>query len=487
MTQFPPQNLPWTSLGAAIGLWLFAAGAGAQADFTLSASLQVDKPSELLFPGQSCAATLEVIAHPIEANTWSGVKLRFLVVDSEGEKLISSSPVSVRVTRPGNQDSMSVSLNRWYYASYLRLSQERRELPMEIQFRRAAAEPAQLVVEVDSTKAEAGFTAPLELRCSDLDLTDGDRSIDEGDTAWITHKEDETSVTQLMPRLVARMRALPEGLTVHWQFQNRYERRKGLDDRKMPAEGWRELPGEKSWDLGEEFGDEFFGGESRLSFRVADAKGETLHEGSREFTILSRNPSDSTARKIIARERGPFWFAEAVSRHESRQGQKVFNQFNTLGRVVNQPNYGAPDAWGLFQIDSARGKEISSMEAWDWRSNVQAGIEEFQKGVRDTKLYLEALQRTYPEKYEAPPSHYTPPGCKTKLTFEEASILQLYNGASVVKKLKTQYDTLSFYRGAYQFFPGNPSGQRWKFIPNKNDYVRTVLKNEVEGGMSTRE
>ena len=256
---------------------------------------------------------------------------------------------------------------------------------------------------------------------------------------------------------------------------------------RSPQRGWREVPGNQPWDLHGEFDGEFFGGEGKLSYRIADPAGKQIREGERMFKILSRNPSDSAAKKIIAQERGKYWFAEAISRHESRQGRKVYNQFNTLGRVVNQPNFGAPDAWGIFQIDSARGEEVTTMEAWDWRSNVQAGISEFKTGERDIKKYLEALQRTFPNQYEPPPTHITPEGCKTELTFEDISIIQLYNGAAVVKKLKTQYDTLSYYRGAFQFYPANPSGKRWKFIPNKMNYVAKVLNNEVEGGIQTEE
>ncbi|MFT5469318.1 MAG: hypothetical protein ACI8UO_004437 [Verrucomicrobiales bacterium] len=490
-----PPFFGWKSPCFALAAISVVSSCWAQDDFSLSASLQVDAPETLLFEGDSAEAELEVIAHPVSSRTWSGIKVRVITAKLDGEKLISASPVTVRLKRPGSEQWMIVSTNKWYTASYLGLKAEARKLGVKLTFKRASDDPIEFIAEVDSSQAELAQTAPLEVRCSALrvlDLRDpsdedDDIEIDNEDTAWITHIEDETTVTQLMPRLSAKILGLPEDTTVSWQFENAYIRRKGLDDRRFPSgdEDWREVPGDKAWDLHGEFGKEFFGGDGQLRYRVTDADGKKIHEGERAFGIRSKNPSDSAALKIIRQERGKYWFAEAVSQHESRQGRQVFNQFNTLGRVVNQPNFGAPDAWGLFQIDSARGEEVSTMEAWDWRSNVQAGIKEFQTAERDTAKYLEALKRTYPDQYELPPSHLTPPGCKTQLTFEEASIIQLYNGAAIVKKLKTKWDTLSYYRGAFQFYPGNPSGKRWKFIPNKMNYLITVLKNELEGGMKT--
>lgn len=493
---FPLPSLISAPIGSVLASIAFGLGScWCHEDFSLSASLHVDAPKALLFETDSTEAKLEVIAHPIDSRTWSGVKVRLITAKLDGEKLISASPLTVRLRRPGSEQWMQVSTNRWYSASYLGLKQDARELGVRLTFRRALDEPIEFFAEVDSSRAELARTAPLEVRCAALRILnlgdpqdeDDDLEIEDGDTAWITHVEDETTVTQLMPRLNAKILGLPEKLTVKWQFQNSYARRKGIDDRWFPSveEGWREIPGSEAWDLHGEFGDEFFGGEGWLRYRVADAEGEIVNEGDRKFLILSKNPSDSAALKIIRQERGKYWFAEAISKHESRQGRKVFNQFNTLGRVVNQPNFGAPDAWGLFQIDSARGEEVSTMEAWDWRSNVQAGIKELQTAERDTRKYLEALERTFPDSYEPPPTHMIPAGCTTELTFEEASIIQLYNGAAVVKKLKTQYDTLSYYRGAFQFYPGNPSGQRWRFIPNKMNYVATVVKNELEGGLRT--
>lgn len=484
---FPLKIFRYTALTLAMTL----ASVAASGDFSLSASLNLDDPTAILFEGDSTEAQLEVIAHPVDATTWTGIKVRFVVAKLDGERLISSTPANIKITKPGNSSQTTITLNRWYTASYLGLKKDRSSLTTHISYRRSSKEPVEFFVEVDSERAEEARTAPLDVRCCDLDFIDAvtedpddDITIGDEDTAWITHEEDATNVVQLMPRLRAEITSLTSDYTVHWRYRNSYARRKGIDDRAYPAEGFLQLPGNQPWNLHAEFGTEFFGGDGILTYKIIDKSGKQIREGERKFKILSRNPSDSAAKKIIAQERGKYWFAEAISMHESRQGRKVFNQFNTLGRVVNQPNFGAPDAWGLFQIDSARGKEVTTTEAWDWRANVQAGIEEFQKAESDIQKYLEALQRTYPEQYEPPPTHITPEGTKTQLTFEEISVIQLYNGAAVVKKLKTKWDTLSYYRGAFQFYPGNPSGQRWKFIPNKMDYVQRVLK-EYEGKMTT--
>ena len=148
-----PTPLPFL---VALGLTLAtAAGSG---DFALSASLQVDEPSVLLFDGESTDAELEVIAHPIDATTWSGIKVRLVTADLDGERLISSSPISLRITKPGSRSSTSVSLNRWYSASYLGLKQNAPKLGVHLAYRRASKKPVEFFVEIDSERAEAAET-----------------------------------------------------------------------------------------------------------------------------------------------------------------------------------------------------------------------------------------------------------------------------------------------------------------------------------------
>ncbi|MEM7015694.1 MAG: hypothetical protein AAF585_29895, partial [Verrucomicrobiota bacterium] len=120
-------------------------------------------------------------------------------------------------------------------------------------------------------------------------------------------------------------------------------------------------------------------------------------------------------------------------------------------------------------------------------ANLRSAMEEFDTAEESVNRYLEAVRRTYPEKYESLPPSYKVPGTNTTLTSMEAAILQLYNGAAVVSKLKTKWGSWSHYRCAWAFDPNKPSGQRWTFVKNKNDYVATVVKNEIEGGILIEE
>ena len=166
----------------------------------------------------------------------------------------------------------------------------------------------------------------------------------------------------------------------------------------------------------------------------------------------------------------------------------MFNQFNVpTSKVGDQPNWGRPDGWGMFQLDSARGEEVTADHAWNWKANLLSAIDEFDTGVTSHAKYMEAVRRTYPDKWESPPKFYQVPKCKTRLTFEEAAMIQLYNGAAVVKKLKTKWGSYGYYRSAWDFNPGRPAGRRWKFIVNKNDYVFRIINHEVEGNYPIEE
>ncbi len=463
---------------------------------SLSISFELEKPSIVLFPGQVAKAVVQAGVHPSEAAVWKGVQVRFVARQGMGESGDSeTSPVRLTALQAGSSRRLNVNLEEWNYASYFGLGTQRSNFTFEVTHNRTSEFPIELFAEIDASGSLRGSTAPFQIRCADIQLIDlrelssagDDDPIVDGDTAWLTHYEAGDLDLPIMPRLEARIEGLPTEYTVFWLMQSRYNRRGDRDLVQFPEDGWLDIAGDEAWKAYNTFHERYFGGSAKLSYRIEDDDGELIHSGSRPFSIKCKNPRDDSAKAYIKNRQDEFWFAWAIAQHESRQNRLVFNQFNNKGNVAHEPNFGPPDGWGMFQIDSARGEEVTTDEVWDWRENVEAGLNELKTAKSDTKKYFDAIRKSYPTQWEDPPAKYTPPGCKTALTFEEASIMQLYNGAAVIRKLKNRYNTWSYYRSCWQFYPGNPRGQRWKFIKNRNNYVYKVVRHEIEGDMPIAE
>jgi len=463
---------------------------------TLSTTLEVESPRVLLFDGESADAAMEVIVHPNEADDWKQVQMRFnmeIPPEFEGQEI----PAKFVAYHAGSGKTMAIRPGEWYDPSYFGLGKNRRKVKLRVSFGNHASFPIKLTGEVDAPGSDSATTAPFEVRCAQMTLVDrrdeskesDDILIQKGDTAWMTHHESIGKSVPIMPRLVATVIGLPSDHTVQWLLQSKYRRRIGEDDIQLPEDGWLSIAGDKSWMLYRAFEEDVrhFGGEAKLSYRVLNEDEELIHSGIQTFAIRGRNPSDTGVKQFVEQKRGKYWYAWPIAQHESRQGNKVFNQFNSYGNVANEPNYGPPDGWGLYQIDSARGMDVTTGEAWDWRTNVEGGIRELRTCEKHTHDYMAAIKRMYPSQWEEPPATYTPPGCDTVLTWEEASIIQLYNGASIVRRMKNASGYYAYYRCCWRFYPGNPSGQRWRFVPNRNNYVYKVIHHEFEGGYKIEE
>lgn len=283
----------------------------------------------------------------------------------------------------------------------------------------------------------------------------------------------------LMPQLIAKV--IPtisgSGLNAKWKLETAYPRRGALDDKSFPATGFKTLAIDQHWVIYTEFNNEFFGGDATLTCEIDGCAQQTL-----EFKIHGQNPDDSTAKSYIQSNQGIHWYAWAIGRHESRQETAVYNQFNTTTSFQDEPNFGPPDGWGMFQLDSASGLQITTKIVWNWKENVNTAISQLGSIRSEAQAYFDAVQRTYPSEYEAPPATYTAPGTSTAVPYLDAANIQLYNGASVVENLQNPSGGTSLYRSCWKLHPTNPSGQRWEFIPNSNDYVKKVI-DEYEGNV----
>ena len=303
-----------------------------------------------------------------------------------------------------------------------------------------------------------------------------DTEIEANDIAWII-------ANPSMPALSARVVPdLQPAVDVLWSLATTYPRRGILDDRNFPASGRKTLPSNQIWDINSEFAGQFLGGDATLKYKIDDCAEQTL-----VFKIHGRNPLDATAKAYIISAQGAVRYAWAIAQEESRQGNRVFNQFNSGVTLGGEPNFGGPDGWGIFQVDSRRGSAITTGEVWNWQTNVAGGIAELQRIRQEVPEYFNAIQRTFPTQWEPPPATYTPPRTTTTLTYLEAAEITLYNGASVVRALNDPFGETSKYRSCWRFLENNPSGQRWEFVPNENDYVFRVIYNEFEGHLPITE
>ncbi len=238
------------------------------------------------------------------------------------------------------------------------------------------------------------------------------------------------------------------------------------------------------WNINNQLGGKIFGGKVSIK---AYLKGKEIH--SANLLIRGKNPTAAQVRKYIKDNCGTHWYAWAIAQHESRQHFNVFNQFNTeiYVKISGTPNHGAPDGWGIMQVDSKRGSEITTDEVYNWQTNVLSGIKVMDGAKREAQAYFNAVKRTFPDKWEEPPASFTPHNCKTKLSALDAAVIQMYNGAAVVRRLKTTFGTYTYYRSAWQFDENAPKGSRWSFKVNNHDYVYKVIHNELEGNLKSND
>ena len=287
-----------------------------------------------------------------------------------------------------------------------------------------------------------------------------------------------------MPMLEARFSPnLGPDVLVRWSMDVAYPPRASRDAIRLPEEGVWELPSSEWFELSPLYQARYFGGNARLRYQLGPQE-----ETTSDFRILGENPIDREAKLFAQAQPGVPWYAWAILQHESRIGSRVYNQFYPEGTSEGEPVFGPPDGWGMAQLDSARGTAISTMEVWNWQSNVQSAVTQM-KANRDRQVpaYFEAIQRTFPQAWEAPPSRYSVPGSTTVLTAAEASEIQLYNGAAVVRRLRSPFGGESLYLSAWAFDENASPGTRWHFVSNRNDYVRKVIINEVDGQAEIRE
>ena len=379
----------------------------------------------------------------------------------------------------------------------------------------------QLTVTLTS-KSSVGAYPTLDVervRITDLNEPSA-TGIKTGDTVYIT----EDSPPK-MPKLKAEIvGGLPTD-TIQWRLENKAARpeRKTLDDRQYPIDGGvKTLPGDQPWDIDAEFntreyGSRFFGGEITLYYAVGSAA-----EKSFKFKILGKNPDKDKVNAFIDSYQtgiagGGFRYAKWILWHESGgfRAPVGYKQFNAPGQGNEyQPNYGAPDGWGIGQIDRSRsGGATTTEETWNWQQNVCSSLLVMQEKVKLSAQYHTALANTVPVADLAGlPVNVTIPGTHTSLTAQEASQITLYNGGSFILRLNIAKPKKNAPTVRTGLFPGawsvasstlpdvftrilvapNPNlpyqvdipGTLWTLVPNSNNYVYRVVSEAETAGLT---
>jgi hypothetical protein len=210
------------------------------------------------------------------------------------------------------------------------------------------------------------------------------------------------------------------------------------------------------------------GGSATLTFHIG-----SLIAGEYSFAVKGTNPAPADAEAAIGSSP---WYAAAIAREENgSQNGRCYLQFNEVNSggsgLKGQPTFGSPRGFGMFQLDNS---PTPSKEAiWNWRKNVQAGLQKIKDISKEAPLYFSAIKRTYPDQWESPPATVTIEG--TAISYLDASAIEMYNGATQTVLLKNPYGGWSPYRSAWAFDKDAPSGKRWSFVDNANRYVAKVV------------
>ena len=258
--------------------------------------------------------------------------------------------------------------------------------------------------------------------------------------------------------------------------------------------------GGQPWDIPFWYPSTFFGGDSALlTYQLLYADGSTASaQTTLKFQILGKNPDMQIAKSYIQANEGSFYYAWAIAQEESRDSSShfVYNQFanGINGSVGAHGAKGWPfytplegNGWGMFQRDPTYDPThpVTVDEVWNWHTNVSAAISELGRKQQAAAAYFAAVQRTYPAQWVAPPATYTPPGCRTQLSYMDAAVITLYNGASVVSGplWNGQYDNkgnkiyVANFLSCWKF---NQNTSQWTFVVNNENYVWKVTR-EYEG------
>jgi hypothetical protein len=174
-----------------------------------------------------------------------------------------------------------------------------------------------------------------------------------------------------------------------------------------------------------------------------------------------------------------------MAKHESRQGNRVYNQFNTQATIEGTLNFGGPNGWGLCQIDrTAAEGGVTPAEVWNWHQNVTAMLGKLNE-KRDTyNRFIGYFRDSYGQQanWSEPPAAHTIGN--TTLPAEAWGVMVLYNGADGGVPVSAPPSRPQGFRSPWVFNPANGS---WTFHDNSQDYAAGRVRPELERTVNTNE
>ena len=286
-----------------------------------------------------------------------------------------------------------------------------------------------------------------------------------------------------VPQLRARFRDMPAAVSVEWRLELRSERpeRGTLDDRNYPTQGYVTLTGDQEWNITAAMAGEFVGGECTLLYRLNGANANSI-----TFILRGKNPLDAPAKAQIDATVGASFTAYAwgMAKHESRFGPRAFNQFNA-GVTNGTPYYGAPNGWGMCQIDRPVGNPgVTTAEVWNWHTNVAAMKAKLVGKQADYNRFIGYFRASYGThaNWSEPPASHTIGA--TTLPAEAWGVMVRYNGGGGVPTSTTPTHPTPPFGSPWIF---NPTTGVWTFNDNQTNYASGRVRPELEGTVNTQE
>lgn len=323
-----------------------------------------------------------------------------------------------------------------------------------------------------------------------IDSNDGSQ-IQNGGTAWITGSD-----PPLMPALQATFPSPTAAiLPINWEFKSMYAPRKLLDDQLFTDllgsdQPWVIPITDSATSPPETY---FFGGDARVSGSMSGYPTQGLM-----YHIYGKNPDPAVAKNYITANEGIHWYAWAIAQKQSRVGKTVYNQFTAKGL----PTFVAPGGWGMYKIEPlGKSTPVSTDVVWNWETNVEAALNIMDEKRTIAEQFFSLMQNNYGNSpdWESPPTTFVPPGTHTSMSPVDADTITLYNGAGGCNAARLWVDQETGQeilkiggtcpKGAnpipinscWRFNPHASTGNKWKCIPNSNNFLYKVIHDEYEG------
>ena len=228
------------------------------------------------------------------------------------------------------------------------------------------------------------------------------------------------------------------------------------------------LAGGAVYDMTNALNGEIVGGRCLLDFSVRGASAQY------PFFVRGKNPLDATAKEYIdAHVDAEFQpYAWMIAKHESKSGDRVYNQFNPSGNKIELPNFAAPAGWGIAQIDKGANGDTTA-EVYNWHENVASMnatlIDKRRRYIEIIGLYRNAYQND-PSTHWIEPDGVTTNVNGTVISGRQWAIMTLYNGSGGTHPLP-----FAGHAGEKTPIHFDPATTNWVLYTNQNNYVPVVF------------